>query len=165
MGKLRGLKKLSAFLRERVDGNIVEGRYRPSIGLLRHHLLQLDPQRSIFPGFQPWGQTEGTHKSTVNVHYRDIGPDEVDVGNLKRVVASLVNGAEDPGMLVDESFTTVELLSDDVGEAAVFRIVRGEAFRVTTVPGVGFTLDDSRNVRLIPFALRKRHERYAGSQQ
>jgi hypothetical protein len=48
-------------------------------------------------------------------------------------MASFIDGAEDAGMLFDERFTAVELLSDDVGKAAVFRIVRSEAFRVTSV--------------------------------
>jgi len=152
-------------LREREDGNIMEGGYRPSVGFLRQDLLQLNVQRSIFASFQPWGQTDGTLKSTVDVHYRDIGPDEVDVGNLKGVVASFVYGAEDPRMLVDERLATVELLPDDVGEATVFRIVRGEAFRVTSVPRVFFTLDDCRNLCLILFVLRQRNGRCAGNEQ
>jgi hypothetical protein len=122
-------------------------------------------QRPILPGFQPWGKTECPFKSTVNVHYRDIGPNEVDMGDVKRVVASFVDGAEDAGMLVDERFATVDLLADDIGEAAVFRIVCSEAFRVTSVPSVGFALDDFRNSRSFLFALRPRNGGSASDQQ
>lgn len=133
-------------LRKRVDGNVVEGRYRPCLGFLGQDLLQLNVQRSIFPGFQPWMQTERILKSTADIHYRDIRPDEVDVGNLQGIVAFFIDGAEDPGMLIDERFTTIKLLPDDVGEAAVFRVMRGKALRITAVPGVTFALDDRRNL-------------------
>ena len=60
--------------------------------------------------------------------------------------AFFIDGAEDPGMLIDERFTTIKLLPDDVGEAAVFRVMRGKALRITAVPGVTFALDDRRNL-------------------